>query len=529
MTSFKIDIVTIAYQIKKYLDKFSVELSKETSRKIRKIVENLINKHKQSSFEHCVTARIISKFKSMKSSLYSQDWTVNKSRLLSNIKKFYKNTVNYRQNEEFVEFFNEFLFSESFWNHIKKHQSVELTENISTLAKSRQHRSHNDVEDINNLRLNRFFKHFRFLSANYLFSLKKQFIVSITKISTHMIKSDQSNNESRDNEEKSWRSMFESNNATEIIVNELLKIQKTTWNEISQQNWLSFQDIIQFMNTINQILQTTLQALQASISTNQSHSLSAIQNTSMLIQQNNKWNAFELEFFDSLYDEKSSSIDNAIEHSDKDIYFRDVHIFIERIKDIAQIKDEISIRNNLYTCLRDTALTWYTFNLRDDQKRLIKLKKNVEEWVKVLFKKFRQSFSTVMITVIRKKYTMNDAKRRKESIEYAQIIIRVVKSAKMSVYNQIYLIYNELNLKFRRDLSISLKFIDMNSFISKLNVKKEIWWELELKNRVEYNQEYFEYQQRQIFHDYSHYQQFSKEQQLYTSRYDDYSDEYRRQ
>ena len=94
--------------------------------------------------------------------------------------------------------------------------------------------------------------------------------------------------------------------------------------------------------------------------------------------------------------------------------------------------------------------------------------------MKILFKKFRQFLSIVMITVIRKKYIMNDVKRRKESIEYAQIIIRVVRFAKMSVYNQIYLIYNELNLKFRRNLSISLKSIDMNNFISKLNVKKEI-------------------------------------------------------
>ena len=94
--------------------------------------------------------------------------------------------------------------------------------------------------------------------------------------------------------------------------------------------------------------------------------------------------------------------------------------------------------------------------------------------MRILFKKFRQFFNIVMITIIRKKYIINDVKRRKKSIEYAQIIIRVVKSAKMSVYNQIYLIYNELNLKFRRNLSISLKFIDMNSFISKLNVKKEI-------------------------------------------------------
>ena len=43
-----------------------------------------------------------------------------------------------------------------------------------------------------------------------------------------MIKNDQNNNESRDNEKKSSRNVFEFNNATEIIVNELLKIQKTT-------------------------------------------------------------------------------------------------------------------------------------------------------------------------------------------------------------------------------------------------------------------------------------------------------------
>ena len=76
-----------------------------------------------------------------------------------------------------------------------------------------------------------------------------------------------------------------------------------------------------------------------------------------------------------------------------------------------------------------------------------------------------------MITIIRRKYIMNNVKRRKKSIKYAQIIIRTVKSAKMSMYNQIYLIYNELDLKFRKNLSISLKFIDMNIFFFKLKKK----------------------------------------------------------
>ena len=79
-----------------------------------------------------------------------------------------------------------------------------------------------------------------------------------------------------------------------------------------------------------------------------------------------------------------------------------------------------------------------------------------------------------MTIVTRKKYIMNNAKRRKESIEYAQIITRAVKSADMSTYNQIYLIYNELDLKFRKNLFLFTKFTDMNTFLSKLKTKKEI-------------------------------------------------------
>ena len=106
-----------------------------------------------------------------------------------------------------------------------------------------------------------------------------------------------------------------------------------------------------------------------------------------------RWNAFELRFFDSLYDEKSAVIDNVIEHFDKDTYFRDIYIFIERIKNIAQIKDDTIVRNNLYTCLRETALAWYTSNLGEDQKRLVKLSNGVNKWIRVLLKKFRQPLS----------------------------------------------------------------------------------------------------------------------------------------
>ena len=69
-----------------------------------------------------------------------------------------------------------------------------------------------------------------------------------------------------------------------------------------------------------------------------------------------RWNAQEIGFFDPHYDGKTAATASAVEHAGKDTYFRDVHVFIEKIKDMATIKEAEMVRNNLYTCLRGTAL-----------------------------------------------------------------------------------------------------------------------------------------------------------------------------
>ncbi|KAL8636664.1 MAG: hypothetical protein Q9228_005964, partial [Teloschistes exilis] len=47
-----------------------------------------------------------------------------------------------------------------------------------------------------------------------------------------------------------------------------------------------------------------------------------------------QWNAADLGFFDPNYDGKSASTASPIEHAGKDTFFRDVHLFIERAKDL---------------------------------------------------------------------------------------------------------------------------------------------------------------------------------------------------
>lgn len=50
-------------------------------------------------------------------------------------------------------------------------------------------------------------------------------------------------------------------------------------------------------------------------------------------------NASEIEFFNLIYNEKSINIDHIMKYVDKNIYFRMVHLFIERTKSIAIIQN----------------------------------------------------------------------------------------------------------------------------------------------------------------------------------------------
>ena len=69
---------------------------------------------------------------------------------------------------------------------------------------------------------------------------------------------------------------------------------------------------------------------------------------------------------------------------------------------------------------------------------------------------------------------MKNARKHRKLFDFVEIIVREIKSIMMSIYSQLYLIYNELKLKFRRDLTKSTKNIIMNEFLQQLDDKKEI-------------------------------------------------------
>ena len=54
-----------------------------------------------------------------------------------------------------------------------------------------------------------------------------------------------------------------------------------------------------------------------------------------------------IEFFDLFYNKKFKNLIIKMKYTEKKIYFRDIIIFIDRIKNIIRVKDVKLIRNNL--------------------------------------------------------------------------------------------------------------------------------------------------------------------------------------
>ena len=73
-------------------------------------------------------------------------------------------------------------------------------------------------------------------------------------------------------------------------------------------------------------------------------------------KSNVKWNSKNLNFFNSNYDDKIINSDAAIvKYVEKDVYYRNIHLFIIKAKKIIVIKNSQLIWNNLWLNFKNVA------------------------------------------------------------------------------------------------------------------------------------------------------------------------------
>ncbi len=161
----------------------------------------------------------------------------------------------------------------------------------------------------------------------------------------------------------------------------------------------------------------------------------------------NRWNAREIGFYDPHYDGKTVHTAAPIEHADKDTYFCDIHLFLDRAKRFLPTKGAGMVRENLWLNLRGTALSWWTSELSDTERRIASYGNDLDEWSKLLVKRFKQPSCVAMESLLKESYALRDASAKREPREFAQRMFRTVKDAGTNdVGPQLDMIYTNIDL-----------------------------------------------------------------------------------
>ena len=106
-------------------------------------------------------------------------------------------------------------------------------------------------------------------------------------------------------------------------------------------------------------------------------------------------------FFDPFYNGKLINTGFVMEHAGKNTYFRDVHVFIDKIIDVSRTKNDL-VRQNLQFCFRNSILKCYISEFTDGEKRLLIYGNGVEKWTILFRARFKISKFTGIAIVLKK-------------------------------------------------------------------------------------------------------------------------------
>ena len=103
----------------------------------------------------------------------------------------------------------------------------------------------------------------------------------------------------------------------------------------------------------------------------------------------------------------------------KELYYRLVILFIDRIADLITIKLVTLVRVNINIYLRKAVLLWYILELNDAKRS--DLRNNINDinlWIESLKRRFKVLITVALqqLTII--KYIINNIRNRNELVEY---------------------------------------------------------------------------------------------------------------
>ena len=195
--------------------------------------------------------------------------------------------------------------------------------------------------------------------------------------------------------------------------------------------------------------------------------------------------ADDIGFFDPEYQDGTTG---PVANAGKHVIYRDIYTFVDRLKDIEFSYGE-AIKFIIPECFRGAALMWYTIELTDVDKILLRAQ-DLDKWYTTLISRFKIRTSDALTLLTSQTYALNDVKYRSPRA-WIQEMLHYAKAANLlSTHNQLTIIWNRLSVQLRQHIPEPSPSTTLSQFLKQIDSKTSIW--MELANRPQHNQ----YQQR---------------------------------
>lgn len=197
---------------------------------------------------------------------------------------------------------------------------------------------------------------------------------------------------------------------------------------------------------------------------------------------NDQLKTVDVDYFDPDFDDNSKE---QLINTNKHVSYKNVYAFINKLQNMSTIYESIKIKKIILACFCENALLWHFMKLTKMKKRLLRTV-IIEQWYKILIKRFKKKTSNAIHALQMKQFEMTKI-RSQSSRAYAQNMLRHVKTAEMnSTHNQLSIVWNNLCLKFKRDILKFTSSIFLNNFLQQLNFKINIWRQMINQNKHQF-------------------------------------------
>ncbi|KAG6997636.1 hypothetical protein G7Y79_00039g075980 [Physcia stellaris] len=190
-----------------------------------------------------------------------------------------------------------------------------------------------------------------------------------------------------------------------------------------------------------------------------------------------KLKAEDVGFFDPEEQEEDKPF-TTIVHSGKHVFYKDVYVFVERLQDMAKQYDEKTIEDLVTGCLRGDALEWYTIEIDDNFRDLLRDAK-LDKWSRTLINRFKTRATVALSRLTNQKYSLNDIKRGVTPRAWFLQMLRYAKAANLlDTFNQVTMIWNRFDVILRRDIPEPNEHTTVARFLQDIDAKTSIWYEM---------------------------------------------------